>query len=536
MRFKYPDQIGYINNKKGFASVTTDNKTVAYILCTRDTDTGKQLIIKTYTGTNGTLLQSQTFVPQIPYRFILNDVNFFNGIKHYLCPYSDIISLYNPGIHAAGNSIIMPDAFNLGSTKFIEINLPRSCMRAMTGKYKYEQIDSRTNVDAFVKNIEAYDLESSMVVESIDSTQDNLIITVASRVDIDANLTGSYTFDHIYYTIPITILIKINRNSLVTDQLKIVDITPFSWTYPINYNFLYNSIGQITEDDISSFENNMWNYSVIPGKYSTSKDGKSIFKYVPESFGCLSDTAYDGVSGYVTITSMGNYTPSQKRFKQVHTIINGTLNISGYNFPDLININYKTDNLTSKNSIVIKDGYYVTTQDTYNNLIRSSNLIILDSGMGIVAQILSGNNIYHTDLVEKNNLLFLTFCNENKQYVFKFPEITTGLTSQIGKDKILTGEGFKNTLLVLGFTLVYINDVPTQASTALLYDLKDSAGNNIRYYLDDTKQDKSISPSLVSKFVGEDYNLRLIGDTCLVIDKMNIYSTGQINSFQYLKV
>ena len=134
MLYSYPDNIGYVNNKKSFSSVTISNGHLLYVLGTQDdkTDTGKRLIIKTY-GCYGDAAprEAQIIVPILPYRIMINDKTLLNysNRQSILKQNASDLNLYNPGIDfnvVNSASGCWPSEFP-ASTRFMELNLTRKC-------------------------------------------------------------------------------------------------------------------------------------------------------------------------------------------------------------------------------------------------------------------------------------------------------------------------------------------------------------------------------------------------------------------------
>lgn len=546
--YTYPDSIGYINNKKCFSSISSTDGTVTYMLSTRTCSTGKELIINTTKRVGDSQLKSQTYIPILPYRIIFNDPQFFYyGAKSKLLPYYNILNLYNPGITSTSDNISMPVEFNSNNTKFIEFNIPRSCLNAFQGSYNFQKISS-TSVFVNISKLTAYDIQASMVVEKVDDNNDNLILTVNSRVNIDLSYSDEIETkkNEWYYTIPVTVLLKINRTQLTTNNPTTIELVPFSWSYPIDPRWTNNfelstqesiiSIGKINSSIVGDFEDKMWNYNIIPGKYLSSTKGNYNYRFALNSFGCLTDNDYiDIPSGVITVTSLGNYSTGHKTFEQFVTVNNTLLTNAGYN-PSRFYKNFTITNIASKVSIYKNGEYFVSVINCFNNSKREIYLTIygFSDGLVMVSQILIGSDVYYGDLVERQGSLYFTYTSNTARYIFKFPTLSSLIISSLGF-KFLSGLGTKDLLLSVGATLISSENVPYKAMTYSVYNLFMPDSTKLIYYIDDYCQDKSIG-FLDKNYKSDDFNLNTYNNSILLLDKISMLETGQTNSIQQFKV
>jgi hypothetical protein len=529
--YKYPDTLGYINNKKGISSVTTGGETICYILSTREHSTGKQLVIRTTKNYEGNIVERQTIVPILPYRIMFNDPNFFNNIKKDLYPHNEALNLFNPGIVFTSNSVTMPAQFNSQTTNFIELNIPRSCLNLFT-KYDYIQQQADGTIFTTTMDIKAYDIQASMVVEA-NGTHDNLFISLSSRID-----ALNYNGDRINWswTIPVVIMLKVLRSNINSSTIKEFELLPTSWSYPIDLDWFAQNNPKTTiakiNDIAGSPTDNLWNYNMIPGQYVLDRGGNH--RYMFTNYGCVTDIDYTESSGIVCFSSIGNYFPSQERYNQIHTL-SKILFSTGFVQPSITNAKVFTNNVVSNNCVYKIENYYVSVANEYTKTSNGVSLIIYDNSLNIVNQRKFGGWAHFSDLIEKDNVLYILYYTDTKRYIFKFPTIDSSFISLIGNGSINV-IGMTNIFKTSGMTLIKESNISQLSQTFIDYTISLPNGATQINNIDISCPDKSIISNLKNSFPGVLNTLKLIGTSCLVIDKINLSINGQTNNLEYLSV
>jgi hypothetical protein len=510
--YNYPDTIGYVNNKKGFTASKYNSLAINYTLSTINCDSGKQLIIRTAQGSDKDLVLSKHIIPVLPYRLMINDATFFNKIKSSLIDSATDIAAFNPGITS---SLSMPAEFD-SATKFIELNVPRSCLKYFVSSQQWEMqnLGNSKYVDVTVNKIEAYDLQASMVVES-NTTYDDLYIAVSSRVDMfgsysDISISFTKPF-HWFWTIPVVVRIRVNRSDL-TVAGKNLSITPTAWGYPVDTAWFGEStasmdIAKINTSITGAYTSKLWNYNLIPGRYIS--DSRYInFRFQPMSLGCLVDIDYLSSTGVVVVAnSIKNYFVDRNGYRYIHTISKFTLS-SGFTAVTDYDSTVYTETTVLRISMYTANGYYVYL---INNSDLTSDMIIYDSLLNIASRrIFNGTDV---DLIEKSSNLYILFHSDSKRYIFKFPTISSSFAASLG-------------------TGILYNGLPAKLRTAGATQINESniiINNNCN-------QDKSIVENITSNCSSVTSNLKFIGSTTLVIDKITLSKDGQINSLEFFSV
>lgn len=562
MLYTYPDSIGYINNKKSLSSVTVSNGHVTYILGTEDdrTDTGKRLVIKTY-GSYGTAapVEGQTLVPILPYRVMINDKTLLNySNRQSILKYNaSDLNLYNPGIDfnvVDSASGCWPSGFG-DTTRFIELNLTRKCFPVM-GLPAGSSYEIQHTVDKLGKlrirptKLEAYDVQASMSVESA-GADDYLYISVVSRVD----LIGSYSMNNISWknnfnwswSIPIVVKLVVSRASIDrTLRGRLQEITPTAWSYPIDSNWFDTSpkvsIGKINTSIPSTPQTKLWNYNIIPGRVAMNF-GTALTNFpsfiptnngylIPLSFGCCSDIYSLDSSNILCLTSIGNYYPSEGNYKQVHTISKIARASTGFVLPSNRNSQEQTLDVASRN-IIYKTGsgtgdYYIALIQTYNQSKSGINMLVFNYDFYLVAQV----KMFHVndaDLIEKSGSVYLLLIGDTEKKIYKFPTADATFINRLGKtSNTALGNGGEKVLTDAGMTLVHSSTISPNVRSFI--DFKPTGSTN-NYKIDINTLDKSIDLRGMSS--GTTNHLRLIGTSCIAVDKVTLSTNGQSNKIEY---
>ena len=562
MLYTYPDNIGYINNKKGFSSVTISNGHIFYVLGTENdrTDTGKRLIIRTY-GCYGNEQprEAQILVPILPYRMMINDktlLDYSNRRSIFKGNAADL-NFYNPGIDFGVVESALgcwPSEFPL-STRFIELNITRNCFPIFglpAGRsYDMQQTNNGNALKIRPNKLEAYDLQASMVAESAGGN-DYLYLTVVSRVD----MIGSYSMNNTIWnnfswswTIPVYIKLIVDRSTINTNlRGSIVNITPISWSYPIDSNWFDSSskvtIGKINNSITSTPSTKLWNYNVIPGR-GVNNIGTSLTNFpigypsivntnyfIPVSFGCLADIYTQDSSNMICFTSFGNYYPVEGLYKQVHTISKISRSVTGFNVPIGRNSQEQTIELSARN-VIYKTGagtgdYYVALIQFYDQFRSGINVLIYNYDLYLVAQF----KMFHVndaDLIEKGGKIYLMLYGNSERKIYKFPTVDPTFINNLGKSSShALGNGGEKFLTDVGMTLVTSSYISTNIRTLIDF-IPVGSSSNIK--LDINVQDKSIDAR--GLFSGSSNHLKLIGTECIAIDKITLSTPGQSNKLEY---
>lgn len=405
---------GYINNKKGSA-VTYDTTygSVAYILDTQETNTGKQLIIKTYKGTTKNLTEYGTLIPEIPYRIFINDPAFYyNFLVPSLNKYSTSFFKFNP----IRDDYDIHGDFQNGSTFCVEINILRQSFEIFKGKTYRPYGDTKFNNF----NIIADDLQASIIVKKAISTEyDYIYLTVCSQI----------TINNLNYSMPVTLKYKINKTNLSTTNK---DIAAESWTYPISDKWISDNplvkLGKINSElsiplADPTFSGNMWNYNLIPCGFDNNK------LYLVYD-GCIADMTYYDINNIFIYSSIGNYIVTEGKYIQVNTLTKVDLDPPGFCLPDKQNTQLMNNYRNVSNRITIEsiDDYIAISHDYSINTTLYSNLVFYDYTS---LEIKSFNNIlspWNTDILVYNDSLYYLIDNK----LIKFPEITSSFLTNIG--------------------------------------------------------------------------------------------------------
>ncbi|MCK9428874.1 MAG: hypothetical protein M0R17_02535 [Candidatus Omnitrophica bacterium] len=531
--YKYPDQLGYICNKKGAVSSTVSGETVMYVLSTKTCDNGKQLIIKTSKGTDK-LKESNTIIPILPYRLIINDYSFLKKIEQNLIQYADSINFYNPGITVT-DKINLPSILSNNTSKFIELNIPRDGLKYFSNNYVYQTFSSTNNIAVTIRNIDVYDTQASMVLENISPTEDILYISIVTRVDISGTTSDTYYANKVLsysYCIPIVISLKINRTNLITDKIINTDILPYSWSYIIDYNQFNDNtpvtIGKINSSEIGSIDTKMWNYNIIPGKYLYSSTYRN--RYDPIAFGCNVDICLDLSNIITAISSYGNFYLDVNKYNQAHIFTRCSLGLSsGFVLCSYYYSKNRMNTLSSKINIYKYNTYYISIFNTYINSNKELHFYILDDSFNILSRCVITNG-YDGDLLISQGYVYLTYSSNNKRYIFKLSTDISTLVSIISY-KVTTGESFKNLFLSSNATLIAEQTINIKESNLFDYNV---TIENI-YKIDKTSQDKSIG-NLNNTFIGDYYYLNSNGSNYLILDKVSLSSYGVTNVPQFINI
>lgn len=561
MLYTYPDNIGYVNNKKSISSVTISNGHIIYILGTEDdkTDTGKRLVIRTY-GSYGTAApkEAQTLVPILPYRVMINDKTLLNysNRQAILKQNATDLNLYNPGIDfnvVDSTSGCWPAEFS-ASTRFIELNLTRKCFPVMglPAGYSYDMQQTLGSAKLKIRptKLEAYDIQASMVAESAGGS-DNLYISVVSRVDMQgAYSQNNSTWNNFSWswTVPIVIKLVVNRSTLDASlRGTLQEITPTAWWYPIASNWYDVSprtqIGKINTAITSTPQTKLWNYNIIPCRgvnntgtsltgFTSNYPPSSTSFILPVSFGCIADICSKDSSTITCFTSNGNYFPSDSGYKQLHTINKITKSAIGFNLPSNGNSQESTLELSNRN-VLCKTGsgagdYYVSLIQFYDASRSGINVLIYDSSPFLVAQF----KMFHVndaDLLEKGGSVYLLLVGDTERKIYKFPTANPTFINKLGKtSSTAMGNGGEKFLTDAGMTLVTSSSI--SPTTRTLIDFK-PVGSLINYKLDTNVQDKSIDMRGIA--LGTSNHLKIIGSNCIAIDKITLSANGQTNKLEY---
>lgn len=541
MKYSYPNLLGYVNNKKGFSTVTSGGETIMYVLGTRNCSNGKQLVIKTTKSLSGQrAIERQTIVPILPYRLMINDPYVFDYIKTRLYPYYESLSLFNPGITFTSKSITMPSQFNSNSTKFIELNIPRSCLSSFQmHEFEQQKLDSYNKTRVNIKLIEAYDLQASMVAES-DGLYDNLYLSVSSRVNIDLNYYDAKeaSSGFWFWTIPIVIKLRILRSNINSGTVKEFESLPIAWSYPMDLNWFSETQAPTTISKINTAISggptvNLWNYNVLPGQYNSTSTRKD-YRYAAKSFGCVTDIDYIGANNIICFSSVGNYLPGQKEYKQVHIVSDITLT-TGFTLPTTTNAKVWTDNLVTNNTIYKIGNYYAAIANEYTQLNNGVLLNLYDSSLNLVIQRKFGGTAVNGDLTEKDGTLYLLFYTDTKRYIFKFPTIDASFINFIGNGTINV-VGMINIFRNSGMTQINEVNSPSLFRRLVNYSITKPDGSNLVCSVDLEGADKSIYFDLKSSFTGNFRALKILSTTALCIDEIRTYGLGQTNNNTFITV
>lgn len=538
--YTYPDQIGYINNKKGFVSSTYGDETISYILSTKTTPTGKQLTIKTYKEISNVMVKCQTITPILPYRIIVKDVEFFDSIKKNL--YNDYLAtnLYNPGITAYNDHITMPGIF-YGSCKFIELNVTHNSLKyfASNMSYLYQEI-SGYKTYIVPNTIKAYDIESSIVC-STDGTYDYLYIANCSKIvingkQLDQSESRWKDIEH-NYSIPVVVMLKILRSSIISSASDI-ETLPISWSYSINPRWLIESdnlkttsVSKINSSVSGGPTTNLWNYNIIPGKYHSFNNGPDYF-YQPLNFGCYVDIDYISSNSIVCFSSIGNYSPIWNLLRPENTIIRIAFTTGFVQETSLYNAFIRNDERIYNNCIYKSGDYYVTVFNHYTEEKDEICLAIFDINLRLKSQIFFGPNCFFGDLIMKNSDLYFMYYVDTKRYIFKFPTIDNVVTTNLGYS-FTTSSSIQQKLVYAGATFSLDGVGITKTKNLINYNINFSENNNKIYKIDTNSMDKSMNTDLYNGYY---HSLTVVDYSLIGINKISFSSIGQNNQIDTFKL
>ena len=446
--YKTSTSFGHINNKKGI-SVTSDPTVgnFVYALTTINNATGIQLIIRTFTGTTGNLVEKNLLIPEIPYRIFLNDPNFFNNIlTPVILSNKDAFDIFNPDIAStydlSTRKYTIHSEFNNGSTSMVQINLPRSVISSISQNIEYHAYKI-LGYDLLIRSIfKVYDLQASIIVKK-DSTDPDLYdwiyLTVCSRVDINCLLkSDTWNSNYWMYSLPVTLKFKITKANLVNSIPQI--LVPYSWTYPLSNEWTKEnpnvSIGKITSWITGAYPTNQWNYNLIPSKI---RNGNF---YEPKSFGCLADMSFKSDTELLIYSSVGNSIVGKENYgssyKQINSLCKVDLSSAGFQVPTInpnaLNIESE-DEICGQLTIESVSGSWVSVvHDSYT---KDSNFVHLSfydsSDLSIKSSVVFEGGI-RSDLTMQNSGLYLKYDTlpGEKTIIYKFPVINNTFLSNLG--------------------------------------------------------------------------------------------------------
>lgn len=288
---------GFVFSRKGFVVSRTTNRDAAYVLRTVDDGrSGQKLTIDIYKKLTGDLDYTffKTFIPVLPYRIIVRDVDF-----PVLTNTSIDIPTFNPGLthnQVTGKIEGLPDLTN-DFYQFAELNVTRNIAP------KFE----RTRVGQKIGGIELtytspkftlHDTNASICVNPENDETDKIILSVVTQIQMRTSDISET------YRIPLILVFSIRLDK---DYVKETTYLPDAWTYSDiipdgifeKSRYYYGQINRINTDP----ETDLWNYNVIAGK-DFSRGGATFFS--PGSMGVLIDTATDGTDALVTCATTFN--------------------------------------------------------------------------------------------------------------------------------------------------------------------------------------------------------------------------------------
>lgn len=562
MLYNYPDNIGYVNNKKGFSSVTISNGHIFYVLGTENdrTDTGKRLIIRTY-GCYGdsTPREGQILAPILPYRIMINDKTLldYSNRRSILKDNAAALNLYNPGIDfnvVDTTSGCWPSEFP-GTTRFMELNLTRKCfpVLGLPAGYSYDMQQTLDYKKLKIRptKLEAYDTQASMVVESA-GANDYLYISVVSRVDMTGTYSNNGTVWNNFswsWSVPVVIKLVVTRSSIDANlKNSVVEITPTSWSYPIDTSWFDSAsktaLGKISTAITSTPTTKLWNYNIIPTR-GVNNTGTSLTGFttgavpsttsfvLPLNYGCVSDIYTQDSSNIICLTSYGNYFPGTNSYKQTHTLSKITRTATGYNVPNNSNSQVTTDYFTSRNSLY-KTGsgtgdYYIAVISSHVSSSADVTIVFYNYDFRIVNQT-KISNTYDADCIEKGGVLFLYLAGESTRYIYRLPTVNAAffaLLSPNATQHLITPYMAKTRFLAAGMTL--LNESSSGLPSRSLVPFT-PVGMSEAYSINVNVQNKTL---VGGNFTGTTNNLKFIGTNCLALDKVSLASTGQTNNLEY---
>lgn len=531
----YPNQIGFINNKKSISSSVVANEVVTYILEVREDFIGKRLVINTAKGnSNGILNKTNTIIPELPYRILINDSNFLQKNKTNILSNYPLINFYNPGIVATEKDLTLPNELNNKTTSFIELNLGRDLFKYLKSDYIQQTING---VDVICKNskFEIFDIQASMVVENeLSSPQyDNLIITVVSRIDHEYTyvLNNKNNYEKNSYSLPVTILIKVDRN-LLTSTNNIYTL-PYSWHYPVSIGIYGSSsiisIGKINQNISTSFTTNMWNYNLL-----ALLKNEATNKYYPISFGCLTDSTYIETNSVAIVSSIGYYITESNDYNRIFCVSISTLSSAGYNTYDRNKIIFKSKSSVDKLVISKIGNYYFISANTINAGKREVIIFIYGSFLQELATKIIGSVVRDCDIVSNGSKLYLFLETDFNLYLYKFSNVDSNFVSSFNNTKYLSYDKIESFFSSLNSsTLIVKNASVFKKTNIIVYFLKDKYNNDVEVYINGYSLDKSMLD--ITNFGGDFSNLKLIDPSILALESINRSDSTIINT-KFFKV
>lgn len=442
---------GCVNNKKGFTftyDATAGNR--CYSVCTQDTSTGSQAIIRTFHNTVGeNLIEGKTLIPNIPYRIIFNDNAWFNThLKESTLkqPIAGGELLFNPGVDAVGSTLTMPTAFTNGNTKYIEFNIERDQIKYITNEVSHSVQSNGSNyLSQKINSLFASDTQASIQVK-LDSSDpdlyDWLYLSVTARVDVwaEQNFNGNSEYKHQFYAVPIVLKYQITKASLTnTGKLK---INPTSWGYPLS-NDRTSTANRITSTvSDSGFENDLWNYRIISGH-----EVNGIF--FPVQYGCITDSTYVSTNTigthtcfgkcYSDITNPDTTTNPYRQKNSINKMVFGTNSFVKPTLSKVIDNNPLEYTVASHLACEYVDSHYVTLKSSYTidkwtktDQKKYLQLTIHDSSL-VLKSLIMISDCGYGDLIVNNGELHFKYTNlSSEMKMFKFPTIDGTFLNTIG--------------------------------------------------------------------------------------------------------